>query len=55
MPKTFTLDKIRNIGLDVPQTCQLAKMLKNEGIKLKNDLLSIDELVENIDELLKGH
>lgn len=48
-------DKIRNIGLDVPQTCQLAKMLKNEGIKLKNDLLSIDELVENIDELLKGH
>ncbi|MBQ4644846.1 MAG: energy-coupling factor transporter ATPase [Clostridia bacterium] len=48
-------DKIRNIGLDVPQTCQLAKMLKNDGIKLKNDLLSIDELVENIDELLKGH
>ncbi|MBR2953933.1 MAG: energy-coupling factor transporter ATPase [Clostridia bacterium] len=48
-------DKIRNIGLDVPQTCQLAKMLKNEGIKLKNDLLSIEELVENIDELLKGH
>ena len=47
-------EKIRNIGLDVPQTCQLAQMLKNDGINLKNDLLSIDELVENIDDLLKG-
>ncbi len=47
-------DKIRSIGLDVPQTCMLAKMLKNDGINLKNDLLSIDELVKNIDDLLKG-
>ncbi len=47
-------EKIRSIGLDVPQTCQLAKLLKNDGINLKNDLLSIDELVENIDDLLKG-
>ncbi len=47
-------EKIRSIGLDVPQTCQLAEMLRNDGIKLKNDLLSIDELVENIDDLLKG-
>ncbi len=47
-------DKIRSIGLDVPQTCQLAKMLKNDGYKLKNDLLTIDELVENIEDLLKG-
>ena len=47
-------EKIRSIGLDVPQTCQLAKLLKNDGINLKNDLLSIDELVQNIDDLLKG-
>lgn len=47
-------EKIRSIGLDVPQTCQLADMLRADGIKLKNDLLSIDELVENIDDLLKG-
>lgn len=46
--------KIRSIGLDVPQTCQLAEMLRADGISLKNDLLSIDELVENIDDLLKG-
>ena len=55
-PKEVFVDakKIRSIGLDVPQTCQLADMLRNDGIKLKNDLLSIDELVENIDDLLKG-
>lgn len=48
-------EKIRSIGLDVPQTCLLAQMLKNDGINLKNDLLSIDEFVENIDDLLKGN
>ena len=55
-PKEIFADaeKIRSIGLDVPQTCQLAEMLRADGIKLKNDLLSIDELVENIDDLLKG-
>ncbi len=47
-------EKIRSIGLDVPQTCLLAEKLRNDGIKLKNDLLSINELVENIDDLLKG-
>lgn len=46
-------EKIREIGLDVPQTCLLAEMLRADGIKLKNDLLSIDELVENITEILK--
>lgn len=48
-------EKIRSIGLDVPQTYQLAEMLKESGINLKNDLLSIDEFVENIDSLLKGN
>lgn len=47
-------EKIRSIGLDVPATCQLAKMLQKDGYKLKNDLLSIDELVENIESILKG-
>lgn len=45
--------KIREIGLDVPQTCQLAEALRENGVTLKNDLLSIDELVTNIDDLLK--
>lgn len=46
--------KICDIGLDVPQTARLAQMLIADGVKLKNDLISIDELVENIDALLKG-
>ncbi len=49
------IEKIREIGLDVPQTCHLAELLRSDGIKLQNDLLSIDELVENIDSLLKGN
>lgn len=54
-PKEVFADtnKIRSIGLDVPQTCQLAEALREGGIKLKNDLLGIDELVENIDDLLR--
>lgn len=47
-------EKIRAIGLDVPQTCQLAEILRKNGVKLKNDLLGIDELVKNIDDLLRG-
>ncbi len=47
-------EKIRSVGLDVPATSQLAKMLRKDGYKLKNDLLGIDELVENIEEILKG-
>ena len=47
-------EKIREIGLDVPQTCRLAEMLKNSGIKISGSVLGIDELVENIDSLLRG-
>ncbi len=47
-------EKIRSIGLDVPGTCQLAKMLQADGYKFKNDLLSIDEFVENVESILKG-
>ena len=47
-------EKIREIGLDVPQTCRLAEMLKNSGIKITGSVLGIDELVENIDSLLRG-
>lgn len=49
------VNKIRSIGLDVPQTCLLSHALRKDGILLKNDLLSIDELVDNIDNLLKGN
>ena len=46
--------QIEEIGLDVPQTCRLAEMLRKDNIKLQNDLLSINELVNNIDNILKG-
>ena len=46
--------KIREIGLDVPQTCRLAEMLKNSGIQISGSVLGIDGLVKNIDGLLRG-
>lgn len=40
------VDKVKKLGLDVPQVTELAYELKKEGIDIKNDILSIEELVE---------
>lgn len=42
------VEEIKNIGLDVPQVTELAYDLKKEGIKIRNDVLTIEELVEEI-------
>lgn len=46
------VDRIRNLGLDVPQTCALAQMLKDDGIDIKGDSLGVDELVSSLAEIL---
>jgi len=40
------VEKVKELGLDVPQVTELAYELKKEGIDIKNDILSIEELVE---------
>lgn len=47
------IGKIRAIGLDVPQTCELAEMLKNDGISIDGDSLSVDELVNSLAKILR--
>jgi len=42
------VEEIKNIGLDVPQVTELAYDLKKEGFKIRNDVLTIEELVEEI-------
>lgn len=42
------VEEIKNIGLDVPQVTELAYDLKKEGFKMRNDVLTIEELVEEI-------
>jgi energy-coupling factor transport system ATP-binding protein len=46
-------DKIREIGLDVPQTAALALEMEKQGINMPNDILTVDEFVNNIERLLK--
>lgn len=40
------VEKIKGLGLDVPQVTELAYELRREGYKLPEDILSIDELVD---------
>ncbi len=40
------VDRVKSYGLDVPQVTELANELIKAGIDLKNDVLSIEELVE---------
>lgn len=40
------VDKIKELGLDVPQVTELVYELRKEGFDLKDDILSIEELVE---------
>lgn len=40
------VDRVKELGLDVPQVTELVYELRKEGIDLKEDILSIEELVE---------
>ena len=40
------VDKVKSLGLDVPQVTELVYELRKEGINLRPDILSIEELVE---------
>lgn len=40
------VEKVKSYGLDVPQVTELAYELRKAGIELKDDVLSIEELVE---------
>ncbi|MBC8588156.1 energy-coupling factor transporter ATPase [Tissierellaceae bacterium BX21] len=40
------VEKVKELGLDVPQVTELAYELRKEGIDIRNDVLSIEELVD---------
>lgn len=42
------VDRIKELGLDVPQVTELVYELRKEGFDLKDDVLSVEELVELI-------
>ena len=45
------VEKLKNIGLDVPQVTELAYELKNCGLDINLDILTIDEMVNAICQL----
>ena len=45
------VEKLKKIGLDVPQMTELAFELKQSGIHIKDDLLTIEEMVDEICQL----
>lgn len=42
------VEELKAIGLDVPQVTELAYELKNSGVDIKADILTIDEMVDAI-------
>ena len=45
------VEKMKETGLDVPQITELAYELSNEGLKIRTDILTIDELVKALCQL----
>ena len=46
------VDELRRLGLDVPQMTELAHELKLEGIGLREDILTVEEMVEALCPLI---
>lgn len=42
------IDKLKKIGLDVPQVTELVRELNNKGINIRNDIINIEECVNEI-------
>ncbi len=47
------IDTLKKVGLDVPESTYLARELKNEGIDIKGDILTVDELFSEISRIKK--
>ena len=47
------IDTLKKVGLDVPESTFLARELKNEGVDIKGNILTVDELLEEIIRIKK--
>ena len=46
------VEQLKKIGLDVPYMTELATSLKEEGIEISDDILTVDEMVVKLCQLL---
>lgn len=52
--EVFThIDTLKRVGLDVPEATELAMLLNRQGVKIRNDVLDIDELLDCITDILE--
>ena len=42
------IDRLKKIGLDVPCMTEISHMLNKEGLKIKEDILTVDEMVNEL-------
>lgn len=47
------VEYLKSIGLEVPQTTELAFLLSKEGVKISNDILNVEQFVECIEKIYK--
>ena len=43
--------KIKEIGLEVPQVTELGYLLKQSGLNIEDGILSVEELIKEINQL----
>ena len=48
------VDRLKEIGLDVPQVLELAIKLREKGFNIREDILTIEEAKEEILKAVKG-
>ena len=46
------VEQIRSMGLDVPPMTELSWLLRRDGMPVRDDVLTVDEMVEEICRLL---
>ena len=51
---TSHADKLREIGLDVPQVLELATKLRNKGFDIRPDVLTVEEIKDKILKVMRG-
>lgn len=47
-------EKLREWGLELPQTVQLANALRNRGLRIPEDIIKADQLVDFLDTAMRG-
>ena len=51
--EVFTqVEKVRALGLDVPPMTDLANMLRSSGVDVRADVLTVEEMAEEVCKLL---